>query len=421
MTLYYPIPHSIIHPFAGWCWPNFITDSREMRIKAWATLAASYLTDPICKVREYTWQLRITEQMLPADTKVKLLFQLGRIGCLLAAIPTTFPGMALRYLIQRFQTVPYLHLKGTYPPKTLVGKEITVYSANRANVAGGYAITDGGVAPWIYRIDKQIKEIIDQDADVVCLSELFDPTASFNMYEALKKAGYTEFYFNPGAKPVAPGAGLFVASKYAIQDLHFVSFPEATLQGRTKWSCKGFFRFDIVSNSETIARFYSTHLQHSEETQFPHRNPTIKEITQDVIVQALKKDCEDDVVARAAQMHLIMEDISKHRSFAAPVIVTGDLNMNEQERNQSRWSQNFTLGTQEYGGRVTWGGDQFCVGLTGGTKRASVPCNLDYTLLYGNTSATLKTSLIDAGFDGTRFNPEAVSDHSALVSVITLH
>jgi hypothetical protein len=412
-----PLPERVYSRFSGWCWPRPITDSRGMRYKSYALLAASYLTDPICRMREIPWEMRVVDYG-------QLSLSVQWLACSVTAIFTTVPGIMIRKLVCCFQREPYIHLKGTAEPKSLEKGDVILYSANLANVAGGYSITDGGVAPWTYRIDAQVEKIREQDADVLCLSELFDLSASFYLYEELKKLGYTDFYFNMGMKAAAPGSGLFVASKYAIQTPQFGSFPQTTLQGRTKWACKGSFRFDIVSGEDILIRFYTTHLQHSEEPGYPKRNQSVQEITHEVIEKALKEDCLDEVVARAAQMHMIIQDILGGSSFDKPTVLTGDLNLNDEEIQQSLWKDKFDPGTLNYKGKKTWGGDEFCVGLVNGavgSKKVSESLNLDHTLLYkGRGRATLETKLVDMGFDGKRFTREALSDHNGLLSKISI-
>lgn len=407
-----PTPERVATNFAGYCWPRPLTDSWGTWCKSYALLAASYLTDPICRVREISW-----------EQGSSWLLQVEKITCAALALFTTVPGIAIRSLVRCLQQEPYIHLQGSDVPKSLIGREIVLYTRNLANIAGGYSITDGGVAPWKYRIDAQVEELINQKADILCLSELMDPSASFYLYEKLKGEGYVDFYFNPGVKAIAPGAGLFVASKYKIQNLQFKLFPAVTLQDRTKWTCKGFFRFDVVSEEDVIARIYTTHLQHSEQPAYPKRNPQITEITQAVVEKALKEDCLDDVVARAAQMHLIVQAMLQETPLSKPTILTGDLNLDDAEKDKSLWKEHFDVGALDYKEKQTWGGDKWCVDLVNGstgTKTVSGPLNLDHTLLLKGGGATLCTELIDSCFDGTKYDPHALSDHGGLRSTITL-
>ena len=97
-------------------------------------------------------------------------------------------------------------------------------------------------------------------------------------------------------------------------------------------------------------------------------------------------------------------------------VLTGDLNLEEQEYHASEWKDLFDKGKIE-GAGSTWGGDRFCSTLLG--KPTSSPFNLDYTLVIKNTCATITTSYVETGFDGAAFNPGAISDHKGLLSIIT--
>ncbi len=394
--------------FAGWCIPEPKTESTGMWLKSYAFLLASYLTDPVCKVREYSWQMELVE-----SSKTKSYLQFGMVMAGIGALGATIPGMVIRGTISYFQNEPFIHLQGNLPEKTLQGSELTLYSKNVAFIAGGYAITHTGVAPWTYRIDGQIKEIREQNSDVVCLFEVFDTSSAFYLYEQMKDE-YAHFYFNMGSKAVGPNAGIFVASKYPIQNAEFVPFPVETLQNKVKWTCKGFFRCDIGD----MARLYTTHLQNSAEPISPNR--TVVEITQEMVEKALQEDCHDDVIARAAQMHLIMEDLKKNSFSKGAVIITGDLNMDEEELSKLPWKDQWDQGVVNYGDKKSWGGDQFSVELLKSGSPASGPANLDHVLVEKNSAAHLETWLVDSGFDGTQFKWDALSDHHGLKSIIQL-
>ena len=186
------IDNEWVDNFAGWCVPEPKTESTGMWLKSYAFLLASYLTDPVCKAREYSWQVELVEA-----GKTKSFLQFGMVMAGIGALATTIPGMVLRGAVSYFQNEPFIHLRGNLPEKTLQGNELTLYSKNVAFIAGGYAITHACVAPWTYRIDSQIKEIREQNSDVVSLFEVFDTSAAFYLYEQLKDE-YAHFYFNMG-------------------------------------------------------------------------------------------------------------------------------------------------------------------------------------------------------------------------------
>jgi hypothetical protein len=53
-------------------------------------------------------------------------------------------------------------------------------------------------------------------------------------------------------------------------------------------------------------------------------------------------------------------------------------------------------------------------------KRVSLPLNLDHTMLLRGTGRGIRTSLIEVGYDASRFRIEALSDHAALLSRISV-
>lgn len=398
--------------FAGWCVPEPKTESTGMWLKSYAFLLASYLTDPVCKVREYSWQIELIDRQLDQARKTTTYFQLGMVMAGIGALATTIPGIVIRGAVSYFQNEPFIHLQGNLPEKELQGQELTMYSKNVAFIPGGYAITHKGVAPWKYRIDAQIKEIREQNSDVVSLFEVHDTSAAFYLYEQMKDE-YAHFYFNMGSKAVGPNAGIFVASKYPIQNATFVPFPIEALQNKVKWACKGFFRCDVGD----VARLYTTHLQSS--TAPISQDRVVVEMTPEAIEQALREGCHDDVVARAAQMHLIMEDLKNNGFSQRAVIITGDLNMDEDELSKLPWKDQWDHGVVNYGDKKTWVGDQFSVELLQ-KGIPSGPTNLDHVLVERNSTAHLETWLVDSSIDGKLFQWDALSDHHGLKSVIQL-
>jgi hypothetical protein len=97
-------------------------------------------------------------------------------------------------------------------------------------------------------------------------------------------------------------------------------------------------------------------------------------------------------------------------------VVTGDLNLDDDEYRASPWRHLFQKGDRYQDPSRTWGGDAFCANLVG--KRVSGPLNLDHTMLVAGTGRGIETSLVDPGYDGWRFTAGALSDHGALLSRI---
>jgi endonuclease/exonuclease/phosphatase family metal-dependent hydrolase len=363
-----------------------------------AFLVASYLTDPVCKAHENFRRLHVVDALNPTASKVtnlvrKIFLWMAVIGYATVALFTTLPGIALRGLAAHWQKVPYLSVKGEGSKKLSEDRTFSLLSWNICCVGAGYAITDGGVVPWRDRIDAVADQMIEKNADVNCLYETFDTQSAFILTEKLKENGYSHFYYDIGPKAMGVSSGIMIASKYEIKDPEFTLFPQDTLVGRTKHAAKGVFGFDLVSEGASFARVFSTHLQHSEEPAFP----TVEEGE-----------------GRRKQMEIILSKVDQVRDRC--LVVTGDLNLDDDEYAASAWQGRFDRGAPFEG--KTWGGDQFCVGLVG--KRISRALNLDHTMILRGTARAIATDLVKTGYDPTQFKRGALSDHEGLYSRIQL-
>jgi hypothetical protein len=290
--------------------------------------------------------------------------------------------------------VPFNYMEGDCKPKILPpDRSFSLFSWNICGLPG-FAITSGGVLPCDYRIDAIIEKIVQNDADINCLCEVFDIKSAIYICMNIKQKGYIHFYFNMGPRRLGVSAGLLVASKYNIQSPEFSPFPQNSLFGISKYASKGVFAFDLESQGEHFARIFSTHLQHSEEATFPR---------------------VEEVEARQTQMRIIIDKIQAIREKCL-VAITGDLNIDDTEYRQSSWQALFQKGDQL--ALHTWGGNAFCAQLTG--RRVSGPRNLDHTMVLRGTAHSIQTSLVEAGFDPAVFKGSALSDHNGLFSRITL-
>jgi len=363
---------------------------------AFAYQVASKLTDPICCAHQLYRQTFIIDVLHPEESKLEKGLRKGLLILESAvhsffSLFTTVPGMEIRFIAHLLQNKPYIYFAGEAEEKQLADTSISLLSWNLCCVSGGYSITDGGVLPWPYRMPQLTSALLAQDADIVCLYEIFDIQTALRLFQGLKNI-YSHFYFNINPNPVGLSSGLYIASKVKLVDPEFISFPKPSFDGRAKHCKKGFFSFDVQKDQKSFARIYMTHLQHSEVP----KNPT-----------------EGEVNARRQAMSLILTHMQKFNDRVC--VLTGDLNLEEKEYQISGWKNIFEQGVIE-GLGCTWGGDQFCSGLT--DKPFSSPLNLDYTMVMKNSCAMIRTSYIETGFEGTSFNPEAISDHKGLLSII---
>ncbi len=348
---------------------------------------ASFATEPICLAHECYVRSKVEN----------LAKRLGLLSCAfffaILAAGTSLPGIALRWAASKIQTKPFIHIsnQASYldPPK-----KFSLLSWNVCCVGGGYTISDGGVLPWRSRIENIGKEILKKNADITCLYETFDTQSAFYLAQKFKDAGYCDIFFNMGSKGVGVSSGILVASKYRIKNPNFTRFSKDLLVGRTKNAAKGVFSFDLSCNDKPFATIFATHLQHSEIPQIP---------------------TPDERSAREKQMGIISEKIQKIANKC--VLLTGDLNLDRDEANNSNWLKDFSE-DDSIKEIKTWGGDEFCAKLM--KKEVSSPLNLDYTLLKKDSAESLTTTAVETGFESDKYKKEALSDHLGLYSEITL-
>ena len=380
-------------------WCDFSKDALANKSAVRAFQAASYLTDPLSKCHEFYRRIYVVEACYPEAYAIsnlarKIVLCVGAVGWASLAVFTTLPGVALRYLGSYLQTKPFIYVQGSANDKVMLKDySLSLLSWNICGIEGGYSISDGGVLPWAFRIDEIINKLIEKNADVNCLYEVFDPNSAFYICEKLKEHGYSHFYFNIGPRAIGVSSGILVASKYNIKNPEFSPFPQDSLIGRTKNVAKGVFAFDLESEDKNFARIYATHLQHSEEPQFP---------------------TEEEVEARKWQMQIIVDKMNSVRDRC--IVVTGDLNLDDDEYQASSWNKHFQKGNVFSASDKTWDGDEFCARMVG--KRISGSLNLDHTMVVKGTARAISTSLVSTGYNPAIFKAGALSDHGGLLSRI---
>jgi endonuclease/exonuclease/phosphatase family metal-dependent hydrolase len=368
----------------------FSTDYFLDFLKKKTFLFASLLTEPICKVHELFRRLYLVDVLNPTASKTsnwarKFFLGMGIVASSFLSVGTALSGAVLRGITSYLEKEPFIYYQGKLPQRALKD-DFSLLSWNICCIGGGYSISDGGVMPWHFRIDKIITKILKKDPDILVLYEVMDTAAGFYLYEMLQEK-YAHFYFNIGPRAIGTSSGIFVASKAETTNPEFTPFPKQMLVGRTKLSEKGVFSIQIYGKKVKI---YATHLQHSEQPQHP---------------------TQEEIEARKAEMDLIIKKVDQD---SGNVIVTGDLNLDNAEYFTSSWKGNFQDVFFDENGSRTWGGDAFCAKMV--KKRDSAPLNLDYTLITKDSEIKAKTSLIETGYDDTTFIIDALSDHRGLLS-----
>lgn len=378
----------------------------ENSLKMGALVAASILTDPLCKVRECFYSFYVLSETCKNTVQKVMRIVLLTLGILFYSLiaPITAPiGVILRGAVALFESKPYIFLQREDIGKQ-IGKDrkISVVSHNQCYMPAGYSITDGQVTPPSdrSRMDANVAKIKQLNPDIICLYEVPDICDANYL-----SSQYDEYpYIIPvaGVRAIGPSSMMYVASKYQIvkNSILFEPFLKGTeLTGRARFSEKGYLSFKIETGEKSdLLTVISTHLQHSEIPQQPTKEETC---------------------SRALQMKKIAFHVKQIVGNGGSVLFVGDLNQEETELHTSLKNCNIDWRRDEsVVGKPTWGGDSWCAKLT--SKPASPSQVLDYALAVGKISS-ISTKIIDCGFSGLKFNPKATSDHELLFTTIELN
>jgi len=387
--------------------PWISSHSLETSAKILSLKIASYLTEPVCKVREYFYTFYTLKETCKntAEKVIKVVFLTCGIFVFSVLTPFTAPlGIALRGIVASLQSKPYIYLEREKPGKVLPeDRIITLVSHNECYMPGGYSISDGQVTPPSdkTRMDANIKKIQQLNPDIVCLYEV--PDICDAEYISSQLLDYPFLIPVAGVRAIGPSSMMYVASKYEIakDSIEFVPFMKGLeVTGRAQYSEKGFLSFDIKhpGAKAPFATIISTHLQHSEVPAQP---------------------TDDDKKSRAAEMYKISEQIQRKMAENRAIIFTGDLNQEEAELKTFLENHQITWLKRDSSvqGIPTWGGDAWCAAFE--KKPFSGPLVLDYTLIAGK-AASISTQILAAGYSGLEFRPTATSDHELLFSTIVI-
>lgn len=379
---------------------------------------ASYTTDPACYAH-LNYRLRSVAHVLyPNDSKItycarQVLFGIKICGWAMIASVTSLPAIALRFIATHLEAKPFYQVKIKQENLPLNNSYFTVLSGNTAMAPAGYVISDANVLPEWYirknasgkqscRLEDIIEIIKKQNADVVCLSEVFETKVATHLCQELASEGYSHFFHSMGRRALGPPSGLWFASKLPLKSFVFTPFPQDTLVGRTKNCSKGWYEAEIVIGNGTFATVIGTHLQHSE------------------IPRCSKPE---EVEGRKKQMDLIIAQVDAMKDRC--VLVAGDLNLGNEEYRDSKWTNRFKYSIGNMGcwtepHASTWMGDEACVRLARGPEATiSQPMNLDYMMLKEGESS-LNKKIVKIPYDSKVLQPSAISDHNWIKGTISI-
>ncbi len=278
-------------------------------------------------------------------------------------------GVVLRSLGIIFQKLPFTYLKGS-AVEISHPSSVSALCWNVCCFPMGDSILYG-LRPWHERMEGILNKIVEMDADVLCLQEVFDLEAAYILHSHLQNR-YSHFYLNIAPRAAGVGSGLFIASRYEIQDPQFTPFDN--LKGQEAISNKGFFDFKILNQGKPIAHIMNTHFL----------------------------SLEGEKCAQIRREHL---DQMAARIGSLPTLILGDLNIHfagEEYRRHahffSRFNDLFTEKQPTYSSFFEKGRKEFFI--------------YDYALLSGGDYPNSKAVCIPVY--NLEKPLEALSDHNAL-------
>lgn len=355
---------------------------------------SDYLSQPVYNMMQNYQMIRFTDAFYPDRRAVyklalKVVYAVAVVVWAITLLFSTLPALFFKVIGSYMLDRSFIQARGTAPVQKLEGKQrvFTLLTWNVCCLPGHSPAS--GIFPAAERTSRIADKVIEQNADVVVLSEVFDNPTATTFSEKLAGFGYAHFFFHIDKHRKLCGlpSGLFVASKFDVANPQFTPFTKNNQIER------GVFAFDLMSEGSRFARICTTHLSDSDVPASPRK---------------------EEVAVRQQQMEEVLKQLPEEPTCT---VLAGDLNLDEVEMGNAPWGNR--LDTGKVTGEKTWGGDRACAVVTGG--RGSGPCNLDHALLVKNKAADIRTDVREVGFDGAHLNKTALSDHALLYSIIRLN
>ncbi len=161
--------------------------------------------------------------------------------------------------------------------------------------------------------------IEEQQADIVCLQEVFDSPKFINVKQELTKLSYPYIHFEVGAKNKADAQfGILIASKFPIQDVERISFKSG---GNLATKA-------VLDIDSTQVAIFNMHLQsaHIDTSYYNYTAEEISSLNQESVtfrMRRLKYQLKTAFMKRADQAKQVHQVVKKSDQA---VILCGDFN-----------------------------------------------------------------------------------------------
>ncbi len=286
-------------------------------------------------------------------------------------------------------------------------KELSILTLNTCFIPDDFPYLYGGATlPWQDRVKPLAKQVIKTKADVVCLQEVFSEDAFHALYDELK-GEYSYFYGLIGPRflglsfqSVGMPSGLFVASKYPIENPEFTLFEERGFPMN-----QGFFDFVVKKNANVSGHIYVTHMQSLDEEKF--------------------------VTVRAEQCRQVIEKMEKDagkEKKSIPFFLCGDLNVpvGSQELSEELLTSHFyndyiqyPMPIDEKNSTCTYYFTNYLLSESKDPQKINPQFQiLDYALLWKPLEEKFQMNTVRVSMNDLNKPNSAISDHHGLLSTI---
>lgn len=229
------------------------------------------------------------------------------------ALPIAYPllvvGTVLRDLGFLIQANDFTLIQSPEDLKGAKSHTLSILWENVCGVFSGMGRDHGGMADWEVRKHEIAEYIRSQDKTVVGLTEIYDLSLGFELYEELKDL-YPFAIPVAGASTMGAPSGLIILSKTPLIDPSFHRF------GNSSWmQRRGFLSVAVDTEDRGVVRLIFTHL-----TSSPHDSDPSLEVQEERLVQ--------------------LREIESHiASQQAAAILSGDLNISRGSDEQRQLDQ----------------------------------------------------------------------------------
>ncbi|MCB1117079.1 MAG: endonuclease/exonuclease/phosphatase family protein [Chlamydiia bacterium] len=141
---------------------------------------------------------------------------------------------------------PFVHLTGMAPDLEITDqKELSIVTWNVLGLPDFLVATK----PWKDRVDGMAKLLLEIDADLIILQEVFEPELAKSLFERLK-GRYAHAYLHLNTNLFAFSSGLAIFSKPPISNFRFT--PHPNLLCAEKWLSLGTADFCLLNHDQKV-------------------------------------------------------------------------------------------------------------------------------------------------------------------------